>query len=97
MDGQKDWALQLKWNHEWMIHGPFWIKRIYFWCRCSVRALSFLMRCPLRRRVREPVAASILGRLCWQLVIKEQNKTNSVVCSPRANYTDRATAACRRS
>jgi hypothetical protein len=25
-----------------------------------------------------------------------KNKTNSVACSPQANYTDRATAACRR-
>jgi hypothetical protein len=25
------------------------------------------------------------------------NKTNSMACSPQANYTDRATAACRRS
>jgi hypothetical protein len=28
---------------------------------------------------------------------KQQNKTNSMAFSPQANYTDRATAACRRS
>jgi hypothetical protein len=30
-------------------------------------------------------------------IITTNKKTNSVVCSPQAIYTDRATAACRRS
>jgi hypothetical protein len=29
-------------------------------------------------------------------IIKQTNKTNSVVFSPQANYTDRSTATCRR-
>jgi hypothetical protein len=33
----------------------------------------------------------------YYLIIKLKTKLNSVALSPQANYTDRATAACRRS
>jgi hypothetical protein len=62
-------------------------------CRCDV---GFPDAC----RILEGDNQRILKTVIWIHIrtIQQQNKqTNSVAFSPQANYTDRATAACRRS
>jgi hypothetical protein len=51
-----------------------------------------------RRTSKEAFALYHRLLIIWEIVyIKLKKKLNSVAFNPQANYTDRATAACRRS
>jgi hypothetical protein len=49
------------------------------------------------RMLKYNIKANVCYTTCTLLFISKLKLTNSVAFSPQANYTDRTTAACRRS
>jgi hypothetical protein len=62
----------------------------------NVLNLMYTDNCSLEKLIKVQFGLNIKWSL-YLMIMTKKTKPNSVAFSPQANYTDRATAACRRS